>query len=582
MIDEATVYGNALSILQVQDIYAAGSAGKCPVEGSCVLTATVVLGNETNTITGLDKWTQNSYTFTAPTNGMVLEVTPDINGDGTVQDGMLVDSFVLLQIPSANPTNYYLPEESLDKITGERAQGDWRLEVLDNRAGATNPPPSLVSWQLSLQLSDAIPFSIPLQHALPQTNEVPGNSVVYYEVNVPQWALFATNSLVVTSGGPLSLIFNQFAPPATNQGNVSLIPSASLGTNITTLSTTTGFPLLEPGQTYFLAVSNNNAGPAVFVIEVDFDITTLTNHVPDTNIIGATDIPKYYQFDVLSNSVAAIFQMLRPNGNVAMVVQKGPPLPDLMNFNYATVGSNSESITVLTNTLPVPVGPGRWYVGVFNNDINPVAYTVEASQAGPPTITVLTNDERLNFSSGPGPALTNFFEFSITNTNSAALFELYGLSGDVDLTLQREALPYGEPFFGLSANGGRTNEQIVIRTNVLGTNINGNWFLGVPNNTNVLVTYTIHAVVATNGLLVSQVPIQPMISIPPVNSVPPMGPTLIINTVHGEMYAILSASAPVGPFTVLATITASGDFTTYTAPVPTGNTFYQVIQIPSP
>ena len=43
---------------------------------------------------------------------------------------------------------YYLPEQSLHKLAGESALGDWTLELLDNRAGATNPQPSLVSWQL--------------------------------------------------------------------------------------------------------------------------------------------------------------------------------------------------------------------------------------------------------------------------------------------------------------------------------------------------------------------------------------------------------------------------------------------------
>jgi hypothetical protein len=328
-------------------------------------------------------------------------------------------------------------------------------------------------------------------------------------------------------------------------------------------------------------VQNPNAAPASFIIEVDFDITTLSNAVPVASMIAPTDVPQYFQFDVLSNSIVAAFQVLNPVGNLEMLVKKGPPLPVNTEFDYAATAT-PYLVTVISNSVPVPVGPGRWYIGIFNTGTGPATYSVEASQSGPPTIITLTNDERFTNVAAPGPALSTFYQFSITNTNSAALFELYGLSGDVDLTLQRGALPYTTPFFAFSGSGGRTNEQIVIRTNVLGTNINGTWFLGVPNNTAGNVTYTIHAVVTgTNGILPSQVPIAPTIMVPPVGS--PFGPTLTIPTVQGEMYEIQSAPTPIGPWTTIATITASGETTIFTAPPPTGtSTFYRVIQIPSP
>ena len=587
LIDEATVYSNALSARQIQDIYAAGSAGKCPLNGGCVVSATVLLGQEVKTITGIDEWTTNFYTFTAPSNSMVLTIIPNTNLDGTVQDGMLVDSFQLIQNATPNPTNYYLPEESLDKLVGERAQGDWKLEVLDNRAGATNPPPVLVSWQLSLTLADRIPFSIPLQHAIPQTNEVQPNSITYFQVTVPVWAQFATNFLTVLSGpaANVNLLFSQTAPPTgTNFGDLTLFNSGSL--NVSTLSSSTTPPLV-PGETYYLGVQNLNAtSPAFFTIEVDFDITTLTNGIPVTSPILTGGVPRYFQFDVLTNSVVALFQILNPSGSVEMVVQKGPPLPDTQNFDYAMNGSSNQTVTLLTNSTPVALAAGRWYAGVFNSDTVNVNYTIVARQAGPPTIISLTNDVPLQFNSGPGPALTNFFVFAITNTNSAALFELCGLSGNVDLTLQRGALPYGPPFFDFSGNGGKTNEQIVIRTNILSTNINDNWYLGVPNNTGGIVTYTVHAVVSTNGLLVSKVPIMPVITLPPPGS--PVGPTLTTPTVQGEMYELESCPTPFffpGTVTILDTFTAGGDISTVTDPNPvpmSGGLFYRIVQIPSP
>ena len=99
------------------------------------------------------------------------------NANG-VDDGILLDSFVLGQSAVANGANYYLPEESLSKLTGARSKGNWVLEVLDNRAGATNPPPTmLVSWQLSLVLADTVPLATPLGNGVAQTNTVQPGSV---------------------------------------------------------------------------------------------------------------------------------------------------------------------------------------------------------------------------------------------------------------------------------------------------------------------------------------------------------------------------------------------------------------------
>ncbi|MDB6067815.1 MAG: Peptidase and in kexin sedolisin [Pedosphaera sp.] len=571
LIDEATVYNRALSALEVQDIYAAGGAGKCPVDGSsCLVTANVVLDGVTNKIIGTDAWTSDLYTFTAQTNGTVLMIQPN-------QDGMLLDSFKLVQNPSPNTANFYLPEESLDKLVGENSQGNWFLEVLDNRVGATNPTPNLVSWQLTLALDNVTPGAIPLTHAIPSTNSVGPHSISYFSVDVPPWALFATN-ILVTASNAVNLLFNQTSLPGSNATDVVLLTGSVGGRS--TLSTN-GTPPLLPGQRYYLGVQNTSGAAITFTIEVDFDITTLTNMVPVTNTLAAAGIPRYYQYDV-SNGVAASFQLLKLSGNVDLVARKGPPLPDQAGFDYisARFGTNNESIVLVSNSVPVPLSPGRWYLGVFNNDVAAVTYTILATEVGPPTIITLTNGVPFSFSSGPGPALTNFFQFNITQTNSKALFELYGLSGNVDLTLQFSSLPYTPPFFSSSARLGTNNEQIVIRTN-LGTNINGSWFLGVPNNDSSNVTYTIRAVVSTNGLLISGVPIGIGVTLPGPGAT--TGPTLTWPSVDGETYLVQESSNLV-TWTTIATVTGFGQITSYTDPTPISVPvlFYRVIQVPGP
>ena len=300
LIDEATIYSNALSIVQIQDIYAAGSAGKQAVGLNGTVSASLSLAGITNTtFSSYDAWQTNYYTFVAPSNGTALTIQ-------SVDDGVLLDSFQLLQSAGPNPANYYLPEESLAKLTGEPSQGDWKLELLDNRAGATNPSPNLVSWELSLVLDRINPAAIPLVHAIPNTNTVAPGFIAYYRVDVPVWARFATNTLI-TASAPVNLLFDQNQEPATGGTDLTLLTSVNNG--IVTLTSNSVPPLLS-GQSYYLGVQNPGATPVTFSIRVDFDITTLTNLTPlSNNVLAATTVPRYYQYDVSSNALAVAFEL---------------------------------------------------------------------------------------------------------------------------------------------------------------------------------------------------------------------------------------------------------------------------------
>jgi hypothetical protein len=568
LVDEPTVYNVGLTAAQVQDIYAAGSAGKCP--GGCTVTANLNLGGENHTLTGTDVWKTNVYIFTAITNSTMLVLQ-------STGDGMLFDSFQLFENAPPSPANNYLPEEPLSKLIGENSLGDWKLEIMDNRVGATNPTPDLVSWQLSLVLDRLAPATIPLFHGVPNTNTIPANAYAFYSVDVPTWANFATNILNVTAGGPVDLLFNQVQLP-TNTDLVLLNASGSY-----TLATN-GAPPLLPGERYYLAVHNVGAGPATFTVEVDFDITPLTNMIALTNTLAATVQPRYFLYDVSTNAVAVAFELLQPTGDVTLVARHGLPLPDEFGFDYksANPGTNNEAIIVATNSTPFPLTAGRWYLGVFNHAPTPVTNAIRATEFGPPTIIDLTNGVPFTFNSDSGPALTNFFHFLIDQTNESALFELYALSGDVDLTLERNKLPYSAPYFGFSGNPGTNNEQIVIRTNILGTDINGDWYLGVPNNTGSNVTYTIRAVVSTNGILNPGGPINIGVTPPANPSID--GPTITFQAIDGEWYEI-QVSSDLVTWVTVATVQATGGTVSYTDPTPMAGQparYYRIIQIPPP
>jgi hypothetical protein len=580
LLDEVGIYDHVLTDAQIQDIHAAGSLGRCGTLTPPTVCPTpeanaVVDGTQVATVAGTNNWQNKTLLFTASQNGTTLEMDAANN-----PSGLLLDSFSLFQ--PGQSTNYYLPEESLNQLAGENARGNWLLEVVDNRAGATNPAPTLISWQLSLVLDTVVPFAIPLTHANPQTNTVNPFDIRYFYVDVPAWASFATNTLFNVSGGQVNLLFNQGVEPTGSSPGDFLLQNNSTGGS-TTL-TTNGTPPLMPGQRYYLGVQNLGAAPVNFSIEVDFDITPLTNAVPYTGSIAAIGQPRYFQYDVSTNAAAVSFQILNPSGNVDLVARRGPPLPDLISHDYisANSGANNEAIVVSSNSAPVRLTPGRWYLGVFNQDVTTVNYTIIATEIGPPTIIVLTNGIPFDYVAAPGPAVTNFFRFDITQSNAAALFELYNLSGNVDLTLQREAFPYSAPFAGGSFNSVLGPEQIVIRTNVLGTNINAQWFLGVPNNETRNVTYTIRAVVSTNGLLISALPFS--LGITPATPGSGTGPILTWTSVNGETYQV-QVSTDLITWTVLATIAGTGETTIFIDPTPiTGvpQQFYRIVQVPTP
>jgi hypothetical protein len=94
---------------------------------------------------------------------------------------------------------------------------------------------------------------------------------------------------------------------------------------------------------------------------------------------GRTD---YYLFNVSTNAQRAQFEVLRPDGDVQLVVRRALPLPDLRNADYAGTNSsqNDELIVLFPSSAPVPLAPGDWYLGVINATANPVTYTVQATE----------------------------------------------------------------------------------------------------------------------------------------------------------------------------------------------------------
>ncbi|HVR36392.1 MAG TPA: hypothetical protein VMS21_11140, partial [Methylomirabilota bacterium] len=158
--------------------------------------------------------------------------------------------------------------------------------------------------------------------------------------------------------------------------------------------------------------------------------------------------------------------------------------------------------------------------------------------------------------------------------------ELYDMDGNVDLYLQRTVPPTLAQFEFNSTQGGTDPEQIVVRTNAALPDLNGEWYLAVPNLEATDVNFTIRAVVANaTGILISGQPLDIRVrpATPPVT-----GFELTWSTVDGERYRI-DVSDDLATWTTLGFVDAMGTTATFSDPTPAQPLrFYRIVQVPVP
>jgi subtilisin-like proprotein convertase family protein len=284
---------------------------------------------------------------------------------------------------SAESGIFYLPEESLNQLLGRSAYGLWRLEVWDTRTGATNPSPTLLSWQLELRLGRSVPVPIALVHGAPSTNLLGPGQLLWYEIDVPGWASFATNSLL-TSTAPVNLLFNSTAPPTgTNAGDFTLALGSSSGRWVLR---TNAVPGLTPASDYYLGIQNTNPTTVTISFSIDFDasnVIPLLASVPFANTNnGPLNSADYYSYLVSTNAVRVQFEINGPSSDVTLVARQGPPLPSLGSFDFlsANPGTNDELIVVYEYSRPVSLSAREWYLAVINVTGSPASYSILATE----------------------------------------------------------------------------------------------------------------------------------------------------------------------------------------------------------
>lgn len=391
-MDEVGLFSRPLNNSEVASIFAAGAAGKCgmaipPAICSNPVGAQIAVpGLATNSFLGNSSWQVGGLIFTATNTNTLVMLTP-VNVNAA--SGVLVDSFTLTESGSSL---YVLPEESLKAFEGENAYGEWQLEIIDTRTGASNNV-ALLDWQLQFIFqADAADPTVVVPGGL-NTNTVCAGQIAYYVVDVPTWVRAVTNQLFFATG-PLNVYFNQSVRP-TGTNTVPLDYKLLIGqTNgIVTLTTTVpapvGLPVLVPGQRYYIGIENPSTNTCVnFGFVVDFDlpffptVVNLSNDVPYCAVnAGPAGTIDYYRFVVASNSVRAQFELSQLTGDLTLLLRRDlPPTFGVFDSLSANVFTNDEVITLFDFSQPVALTPGEWYLGAANVSAGPVSYCAKAVQ----------------------------------------------------------------------------------------------------------------------------------------------------------------------------------------------------------
>lgn len=443
-------------------------------------------------LAGTADWTNHITSFVAATNHVTFSFESLLSRADTniLAYGLELDGIELKQIGAEI---LYLPEESLKPLLGGNAFGDWHLELTDSRGEAVG---ELLSWQLRLTFSPTNPPVVRLTNGVAYhgTNSAQPS---YFYFDVPLEANVAINQLE-SLGLPLRLLYNADGlPDAQRQpGDVLLLPFVT-GPQATAI-TTTQPPILPRGQRYYLEVLSLQADSTnefVIQVNVDIPITPLTNNVAlqRTNLLGGHE--DFFSFVVSTQAITATFEVLSPDQDVDLYLSPAPDLPRPEQSTYAsqTLGLANERIQINGTSQPIPLRPGTWYLGVYNNSTNPAKYTVVARE-NRATLIGLTNDVPLSVTNAIGDRF-DYYYIDVNPGVIAGRFELTGLTGEADLFVRWEALlPSATTFDYASTNDGVLSEKILVTAFDAPVPMQpGRWLLGVHVKPGVPVTYQVLA-----------------------------------------------------------------------------------------
>jgi subtilisin-like proprotein convertase family protein len=440
------------------------------------------------------------YSFDVSSNAYEVRfeiLNPDGNVDLVARHGL----------PLPNPTSYDAgsfnlgtTNELIDLVDGSLTllPGVWYLAVYNLDPGPVN---------YEIKATESIISFIDLTNKTAVTNVVGSNLVDYYRFTISSNALGADFETFGADGN-VDLYIRKGIPPLPGPTNF-FYSSTQAGTNdeFITVTNNAATNPLEPGD-WWAAVVNNDTKAVNYSIRVTEHISLLstviglTNGVPYLGSFPDTNGVHYYKFEVSPNAVQANFEALVLGGRgVDLFITDGVPLTPT-NIWYASTNpaTANEFISVATNSVPVPLSPGPWYLAVVpevSTNPAPADYAVRVTEfaEGNSYLTRLNNNVPF-----AGVVSTNsltsdgvdYFIFTVSPSALQANFELYALSASADLYVRPAVLLPGPTNFTYrGVNPALAPEFIPVATNSPIPLRPGDYYLAVQNLDTVDVDYRV-------------------------------------------------------------------------------------------
>jgi hypothetical protein len=296
------------------------------------------------------------------------------------------------------------PEEPFELLEGERALGEWRLEVRDTRTGAILPTSDILEWSLEIAFADT---RNPALQMKPGDVSAPislvDDEVQWVVLDPCEGATFARLELrglgnvdrlmmfADLNGFPTGLPeLDDFIPIANDQ-----VVSGN-GRAIFEISTLLPAPARLTGKPVFIGIINQFLGETNnFELEFQSDGNCTISGpppilTPDSPAVGTLDPDPdggsttnsnegIYQFTIPPNARAATVT-ITSDGDVTLYGQYGI-IPTSSSLSYrinAVQGGGTETMRIDQSSIP-PIAPGLFFVRIVNNTSQTVSYTANVS-----------------------------------------------------------------------------------------------------------------------------------------------------------------------------------------------------------
>jgi hypothetical protein len=369
--------------------------------------------------------------------------------------------------------------------------GDWYLVVV-------NREPGPVDYCIQATQTGAPDIS---QVVCTNTVTIPANSVQYYDYAVSSNAL-RVHIQATNLSGNIDMYVGDYPNIPFPGPDLNYDFSTNPGTADENIVHARGLQL-NPPLTYRIAITNLEPTAVTYslcVIETT-NYIALANNVCFSNSLlnsGKLDA-QYYVFDVAPDAIQVEFATFSAQ-DVNLFVRR-VPIPGMMlgaDYASANAATGNELIVINTNSSPVPLAPGPWYIAVEYLEPGPADYCIRVKQYTAPDLTA-TPCTNAVIPAGE----VQYYQVGVSTSAFAVEFATTMANGDIDMFINPYpplSLPGAGNAIRASATPGTGNESITLSSSSTPQLQASRYFIAITNVSANAVSFTLCANQITNGV----------------------------------------------------------------------------------